>query len=393
MKVVKIVPNEFNNESRDERELGICQEMQAEVLVFAKEKNGKKNMIEMVDGFKVHRCSTRPLGGKIPNIINRLAALFTWTYFVRKSKPDIISGHDLVGLTIGWISTWFVNKKPLLIYDSHEFELGRNIERTRLQKTGIQCWEHFLIGRSALVIMVNDSIADAVKKIYRLKERPLVIRNIPPRWDINKEECDSIRRKIEADMGQGQYLLYHGAVSRGRGIEKPIKILTYNHEYRLLILGNSAEDGYINNLKNYAKGLGVEGRVLFHKAVPHEILWQYVGAADLSVMLIEGKSESYYFGLPNKLFESIQAGVPVLSSNFPEFKRIVEGYHVGCTCDPDDEYAIKEALKKILDEKTMEEYKNSALAAAKELCWENERQKLRSAYKRLFLKRKEQLYR
>ena len=77
MKVVKIVPNEFNNESRDERELGICQEMQAEVLVFAKEKNGKKNMIETVDGFKVHRCSTRPLGGKIPNIINRLAALFT----------------------------------------------------------------------------------------------------------------------------------------------------------------------------------------------------------------------------------------------------------------------------------------------------------------------------
>ncbi len=66
---------------------------------------------------------------------------------------------------------------------------------------------------------------------------------------------------------------------------------------------------------------------------------------------------------------------------------------MGCTCDPDDEYAIKEALKKILDEKTMEEYKNSALAAAKELCWENERQKLRSAYKRLFLKRKEQLYR
>ena len=172
MKVVKIVPNEFNNESRDERELGICQEMQAEVLVFAKEKNGKKNMIETVDGFKVHRCSTRPLGGKIPNIINRLAALFTWAYFVRKSKPDIISGHDLVGLTIGWISTWFVNKKPLLIYDSHEFELGRNIERTRLQKTGIQCWEHFLIGRSALVIMVNDSIADAVKKIYRLNTIP-----------------------------------------------------------------------------------------------------------------------------------------------------------------------------------------------------------------------------
>ena len=387
MKIAKIVPNEFMNESRDERELTVCQQLGAEVIVFAKGKTGKNSVIEQIGGFTVYRCSTRPLGTKVFNTINRSISLFTWAFCVRKVHPDIVSGHDLTGLTIGWISSWFMKKKPLFVYDSHEFELGRNAKRNQLKYVLIKFWEGFLIKRSALVVMVNDSIADEVKRIYRLKERPLVVRNIPPKWKIDRKECEAVREKIEKEIGQGKLLLYHGSVTKERGIERLIKILTYDDSYHLFILGNAGEETYRNSLKQYADRLGVAKRVLFHDAVPHQILWRYIGASDLSVMLLSGQSKSYYYGLPNKLFESIQAGVPFLSSDFPEFKRIIEGYHVGLTCNPENEMEIKKTLKKIFDEKAMKDFKNNTLIASNELCWEKEKEQLEKAYKALFKRR------
>ena len=182
-------------------------------------------------------------------------------------------------------------------------------------------------------------------------------------------------------------MLYHGSVTKERGIERLIKILTYDDSYHLFILGNAGEETYRNSLKQYADRLGVAKRVLFHDAVPHQILWRYIGASDLSVMLLSGQSKSYYYGLPNKLFESIQAGVPFLSSDFPEFKRIIEGYHVGLTCNPENEMEIKKSLKKIFDEKAMKDFKNNTLIASNELCWEKEKEQLEKAYKALFKRR------
>ena len=75
-RVLKIALSTWENASRDKRELGVVEELGAEVLVLAK--GNSTGVIEQVDGFNVYRMSTRPLGNHVPNMINRIASIFTW---------------------------------------------------------------------------------------------------------------------------------------------------------------------------------------------------------------------------------------------------------------------------------------------------------------------------
>ena len=386
--VLKIAPSEWKNESRDKRELSVVRELGAEVLVLAK--GDKSGVIEEIEGFPIYRMSTRPLGKYVPIAINRIVSIFTWAYQARKISPQIISGHDIGGLTIGWLSSFFLKQedKPKLVYDSHEFEAGRNAKRNRLQRKLIIYWERFMIKRSAFMIVVNDSIADEVVKLHKLKERPVVVRNIPPRWDVDPKACAEVREQLLKELSGGVILIYHGAMMVGRGIEKCIELLTYDKALCLVVLGDVI-GSYGNSLECLIEKLNVKGRVLFHKVVPQYELWKYIGAADVSIVIIESIVKSYYLALPNKLFESIQAHIPIVGSNLPEIEKIICQYRVGEVCRHDDVADIYRAVKEIKDNKEkQEQYRKNAEEASKELCWEKESRRLMEAYKRIWIKRR-----
>ncbi len=383
---IKICPNDFSNENRDYRELEVCLELGMDVIVLAKGKNSRRRMIEIVNGIVIHRYMTRPFGLRIPNVINRGVSVFLLAVYVRKLKPDIISGHDIVCFTIGWMSNWFRKDKAKLIYDSHEYELGRNKKRNALQLCIIKKWEKFMIKRSQLMIVVNDSIADEIEKIYRLKKRPLVIRNMTHKWNVDVRLCREIRKEIIGAEGTEQkktLFLYCGAICEGRGIETAIKILTYDDNYMLLILGDATSKDYLEKLIDNANELGVGSRLRYHKAVPYYQMWKYIGACDIGLILLAGNSESYYLSLPNKLFEYIQANVPILASDFPEMARIINKYEVGLTCQPNKEATIKDALDKMITEDKWKIFRKNTFAAKKKLCWENEKKRLMNAYRKL----------
>ena len=155
-RVLKIVLNEWKNENRDKRELSVIEELGGETIIMAK--GDKTGVVEYVEGFKVHRFTTSPFGNKVPKRISRYFSLFIWAYYARRFKADIISGHDYIALLIGYLSTLFMRKdqKPKLVYDSHEFELGRNTKKRGLVKTFLITYlERFLISRSVFSIMVN----------------------------------------------------------------------------------------------------------------------------------------------------------------------------------------------------------------------------------------------
>lgn len=228
MLVLKIVGDNWNNASRDKRELSVYRELGHEVLVMAKGSEGDYGRIDNVDGFKVLCYTTRPLGSKAPVILNRAFSLFEWAYFARALEPDVITAHDLLpGLIIAWLSTLFKKNKPQLIYDSHEFELGRNTDgkRSRFTTWAIAKIEKYLMGKCAFSIMVNDSIADEVQRIHGLKERPVVVRSTPNFWEINEEQCKEIRKELLAEFKKNRenvncLLLYHHGEVKGRGIER-----------------------------------------------------------------------------------------------------------------------------------------------------------------------------
>lgn len=384
MKVLKVCASEWKNASRDKRELSVCRELGMEVFVLAKGEGGDN----IVDGFKVYRATSRPLGKLVMTPINRVVALFTWAYKARKIRPDIISGHDLSGLTIGYLSTLFIKKKnkAKLVYDSHEFELGRNVQRSKVTTVLIKKLEGFLIRRCAFSIMVNDEIADRVQSIYNLQQRSIVVRNIPSTWLIEKDVIDSTREELCKALkapSDSFIVMYHGALVNGRGIETLIEIVGVNPNIYGFVLGNG-DERYLQKLHTMAKEKGSFDRILFKQAVPITELWRYVGAASVGLIIIPAICESYYLCLPNKFFENIQSETPVVCSDYPAMRNLIDKYNNGVVCDATNVDIVNRAIEELRQNPRLySEKKKGAIRAKIDLCWEKEKIVLRDAYNAL----------
>lgn len=206
MLLLKISINDWTNASHDQRELFVCKDLGMDVKVLAKGKKSDKGRIDYIDGFEVHRMTSRPIRW-IPISVNRIFSIFIWAKYARSLHPDIISGHDLSGLVIGWIAGVFIRKerRPKFVYDSHELEIGRNAKRNWIQIFLIKHLERFMIERSEFTIVVNDSIADELVKLHKLKKRPVVVRNTPNLWEVDPEICKFVRKDILEKLGGGVY--------------------------------------------------------------------------------------------------------------------------------------------------------------------------------------------
>ena len=384
--VLKIAGNDWIGASRDSRELDVCKDMGFEVLVFAKGEPGDVLREDVVHGFRVLRIGTKPLGLRIPKKVNQVVSLFVWANYAAKLNPDIISGHDIPGLFIGYLATFMMKKKPKLVYDSHEFEIERSGKRGKFGKFVIKHLERFLIKRCAFSIMVNDSIAERVQEIHRLSEKPVVVRNIPPFWEIDEKVCKEQRERFLQVMNQPEdtfLLMYHGALMVNRGIESLIEQVKRNPHTAGVILGNG-DESYVRSLQDLAKHSGVKERILFHSAVPQQELWKYVGAVDVGMVTVLNSCVSYYYMLPNKFFENIQSLTPIIGSAFPEVKRLIEQYQIGLTCDPSDMDKMAECVEKMrTDRDFYTKCKMNLHKAKAELNWEKERKILEIAYGKL----------
>ena len=383
-RVLKITTGEWYNENRDVRELSVVRELGAEIVVMAKgEISGIR---DEVSGFDVIRMSTKPLGNHMPTSMNRLISVFVWAMKARKIHPDVISCHDLVPLYIGWISTLFCRKKnrAKLVYDSHEFTIYAG-KKSELHRKLIKALEGFLIKKCEFTIEVNDQIAEEVQAIHQLKNKPVVVRNIPEFWEMDSQVCLEKREKIVSafnkPLQKNDFLLmYHGIVIPERGIETLIETLAINPHLYLVVLGNGAEE-YLKKLKKLAEACNVSEKILFHDAVPYDELWKYVGAADLGMILVKAAWKSYYYMLPNKFFENVQACTPVICSDFPVIKALVDKYRVGLTCNPEKAEEINDCIEKLrLNSFFYQECKQNMKSAKYELCWEKEKLILKEAY-------------
>jgi glycosyltransferase involved in cell wall biosynthesis len=387
MQYVKLMPaHSLAPASRNRRELSAAQEYGFEITVIS------SDLPEIIQGINPKYCAVSDQVTKLDNSMLRLKRywiiirdMFLLSRRTAKLQADILSCHDLSGLLIGWLSTWFVSKQKRikLIYDSHEFELGRNTKRNRLQFLAIKHLEGFLMKRCAFSIMVNDSIADEVQRIHRLKQRPIVVRSTPENWVLAPENCRKTRQNLLTQMNLPMdtfLLMFHGNLAFGNGIEALFPVLQRNPHIGLMLLGNSTKP-YEEKLNALMEQYDVTRRVLLKPAVPILELWKYVGAADLEIMTIEPIVKSHYWVLPNKFFESIQGLVPIVASDLPEMKGLIDRYQIGLTCPPNDIDAISACVERMRTDKAFyARCKENLRVAKRDLCWENEKGKLIEAY-------------
>ncbi|MBL0311103.1 MAG: glycosyltransferase [Holophagaceae bacterium] len=227
LKIVKLLMSDITHANRDKREISVLKKLGCEVVaVFPSD---EESFILADEGYNISQVLRPILSYDQPKIVRILRILELWIRLIRKIRqlePDIISCHDLTALAIGWLSVVMSmgNNSPKLIYDSHEFEIGRNLDkkRNRLSSWIIKVLEGLLMRKTAFSIMVSDSIADEVQKIHHLQTRPIVVRNMHNHWEINQENCMNKRIEI-CDLLRVPVstflVMYHGAIMRNRGLK------------------------------------------------------------------------------------------------------------------------------------------------------------------------------
>jgi glycosyltransferase involved in cell wall biosynthesis len=311
--------------------------------------------------------------GNVPFRIDRFRMLFTRgplfyaCYNLRLAlkllfakKPDLLISNDLDTLPACYTASR-IRRIPL-IYDSHEFftQLPELIQRKRVQSVWL--WiEKTLVPRLDYALTVSQSIATIYRRLYGTPFR--VVRNVPEK----KER--SARDSVSKGTGQGQMIIYQGALNVGRGLELMIDAMQYVEEARFVIAGTGDID---IELKGKVEQIGLADRIEFRGRLLPEDLTSLTMQADLGISLEEDRGLSYRYSLPNKLFDYIQCRVPVLCSALPEMARIVESYGVGISTAERDPEKLAGIIRYMLKERSGNAWMDALDRAAEELCWENE---------------------
>jgi glycosyltransferase involved in cell wall biosynthesis len=235
------------------------------------------------------------------------------------------------------------------------------------------------------VITVNETIAKELSSRY-LVPTPWVVMNAPsmksPAYITSTGNGKSLRAAI--GIGSDLHLiLYSGSITFNRGLEKVIESLVYLPDCYLVLMGYGTER-YKISLQALAREIGVESRFSFFGPVPSEEVTTYASCADLGIAPIKNACLSYYYCSPNKLFEYILAGVPVIASNFPEMGKVIHKYEIGYTFDPEDSRGIARVIRRVFDNpQHYQKMKQNTITASHAYNWEKESKKLLEIYQTL----------
>ncbi len=290
--------------------------------------------------------------------------LFIYLLFI---KTDVLLANDLDTLP----ANFFVSriKRLKLVYDSHELftEVPELVSRPKKQRIWLKMEQKLLPGIHAAYTVCNSISAYYYKK-YGLRME--VVRNVP------YDSKDDVKPAKLPGLKDDRIIVYQGSVNIGRGLERVIDCLPELDGVKLMIIG----DGDImQELKMKTENMNLQDRVVFIGKVPPDLLPAYTKAGHLGISLEENMGLNYYFALPNKLFDYLHAGLPILVSPFPEMQKIVESHDVGCVADPGKSlvYILKEML---FNESKRKRWQDNASQASKLFCWEKEEEKLMKVF-------------
>jgi len=262
-------------------------------------------------------------------------------------EPSIVHAHDLVTLSAGALVAR--QRGCPLIYDAHELERHTNYAwLNRWTKYWLARYEDVLIGRATSVVTVSDSIADWLATEYVI-ERPRVVLNSPAGLSPILSGSDSPERlRTRLGLTPDTPLMVHvGWVTVERGLDRCVQALQHLPRAHFAVVG-PRYDATKMEMTHVARDLGVENRIHFVDPVPHEQVMSFIASADCSVIAIQNVSLNNYFCFPNKLLDSVMAGLPVVVANLRELRRFVERYDVGVVMDETDPLSIAAATREVL---------------------------------------------
>jgi glycosyltransferase involved in cell wall biosynthesis len=352
----RIIATVINDVIYDQRMIRICTSLSAdyEVSLWGRKKSDEQ-IIERP--FKQKRFSFLINKGVTFYLLYNLK-MFIHLLF---AKFDIIHAVDLDTLPAGYMASRIRGKK--LVYDSHEYftEVPELINRPKKRHAWLRI-EQAILPKVKNAMTVGQMIADAYTKKYKVKFE--VVRNCPVKKEITKQ--------TETE----KYLVYQGALNKGRGLEATIEAMQ-QLDVNLKIAGSGDLD---DELKSLVAKYKVEDKVEFLGLLKPEELTPLTRNAFAGINVSENLGLSYYYSLNNKYFDYIHAGLPAVTNEFPEYKLLNDDYKcsVFATAKSDD---IVKAVNLLLDDTALyNELKKNCLLAREQLTWENEEKTLLKVY-------------
>jgi glycosyltransferase involved in cell wall biosynthesis len=315
----------------------------------------------------------RSLAGRLVRWVTAADFYLRGTRLVLRLRPRIVQCNDYNTMWIGVAAK--ILCRSAVIYDSHELWPDRNL-RPEARWWLVLC-EWLFVRVADRVVMSSPAHAEVVARRYRVPE-PVVVRNIPAQASAPPE--DAPLNRGERERADGAVAVYVGGVLRHRGIEESIRALARAHGVRLRLLG-PVEPAYREELLRLARAEGVEERVEFAAPVPPGEVVATLAEADVGLALFQPTCLSHRLVLPNKLFEYVLAGLPVVGSDLPMIARFVEEHGVGAAVDPGDADAIARALEETLRPEHNRELRAAARRARASIDWRDESEVLAGVYR------------
>ena len=232
------------------------------------------------------------------------------------------------------------------------------------------------VRRADGVVTVNDGLAAHCASTWPFRERPTVVMNCQPRWSPPRPRPNLIREAADLPP-ERRIVLFLGRLGRQRGLDEAAEAVLRLPDAALVMLGFGH---WADELRARDRDPRFAGRHVTLPAVHPDAVKLWAASADVSILAVPANSLNQRLSTPNKLWESLVAGTPVVVGRGLEVMRgIVESDGLGATTDPADPGDIARALQEVLEQPP------DAYEAMRERCsavcrqrynWESESAKL-----------------
>lgn len=346
------------------------------ISASAKENNSLKSRIIRL--LRRNRCR---------RFLTDLKRAVPWEYRLYRAAlstgADIFHANDLDTLFICAKAAGKLGAE--LVYDSHELWLESSryfIATSALNRFRYRITEKKLIPKTDAVIAVTPSRGEVMKKMYPSISRLVIIENsTDPIGELQQSSYLRDRLSIPAGV---PVILYQGVICPERGLDKLMEAASVlrNEEIAIVIIGHDAWQGTLHRMHSE---MNLKNIVYLLPPVPSEALPEVTVSADAGLILFENTCLNHYYSLPNKLYEYMMAGLPVIASDFPEMARIINEHNCGILVDSSSSQTIAKGIKELI--RSPEEMRRMGIrgrkASLEQYNWPVEAKKLVDLYMKL----------
>ena len=362
---MKVIVSVFNNLYTDQRVEKVCKTLFDNGYDIELIGNSWDGLPEMQRPYPFHRIVLKSTSLKFayPEFNKKLYS----ELLKRADQNTILLSNDLDTI----LANALVSKKLKIpmVFDSHEIFTEMPSVKGRFVQKIWRMLERSFVPKMQYMMTASESYAKWFSETYQI-ETPIVVQNFPRKIRVENPVQEINHPKI---------ILYQGAINPSRGLDKIIPAMKSIENAQLWIAGKGPK---FEEYTELVKKENLSDKVIFLGKLLPEHLREITRKADVGLSIEENNGLSYFYSLPNKVSDYIQARVPVVVSNFPEMKKIVDTFHVGEIIENHSVETLSNKINLVLNN-GKEAYQHALNLAAEELCWENEEPKILALFQKV----------